>query len=167
MAITRRTLLTACSFTLLSGVTTPGRADPTSDDLDKPVLAVSRNGEKLAAFSRSDLAAMPQTRISTDTPWAEGVMDYEGPSVATFLSRLAVDAGQLRLLALNDYLVTAQVDMLIDAGAILAIRENDAFMPASAKGPVFLMFPFDSDMRLHSQKYYIRAVWQLIEIDLS
>tara|TARA_R110002020_G_scaffold108244_1_gene250999 strand:- start:183 stop:689 length:507 start_codon:yes stop_codon:yes gene_type:complete len=168
MAITRRTLLGAGVSTLAYAMNLRhAGAAADFDDPARAVLTVTRNGERLGAFSRNDLVALPQTRISTCTPWAAAVMEYEGPPVAQFLSRFAVRAGQLRLLALNDYLVTADAEMLIDGGAILAIKENGAFMPASSKGPVFVMFPFDSDPRLQSQQYYARAVWQLIEIDVS
>ncbi|WAP67163.1 hypothetical protein [Jiella pelagia] len=173
MAITRRTFLRACALPVLAGpvlagVVAPARASTSLDDPERPVLAVSRNGERLAALSRSDLAAMPQTRLFTQTPWNNEPVEYEGPSVGVFLSRFSGEEEEsLRLLALNDYLVTAKAGMLIEAGAILAVKENGAFMPTSSKGPVFVMFPFDAEPRLQSQRYYSRAVWQLVAIELT
>ena len=34
-------------------------------------------------------------------------------------------------------------------------------MPVSDKGPLFIVYPYDSDPALHSQKFYGRSVWQL------
>ncbi|NDW04412.1 hypothetical protein [Jiella pacifica] len=167
MAITRRNFLGVCALPILTGMALPARSATPHDDPHSPILTVSRNGGRLAEFSRADLAAMPQTRLSTHTPWTSAPTDYEGPSVEVFLSNFPGEGERLRLLALNDYLVTAEARMLIEAGAILAIKENGSFMPAARKGPVFLMFPFDADPRLQSQRYYSRAVWQLIAIELT
>ena len=160
--------MSACAVPLLVGAIRPAAAATGLDDPERPVLAVSRRGERLAAFSRADLAAMPQTQLGTRTPWHNEPVAYEGPSIAVFMPRfLERDDQPLRLLALNDYLVNAELGMLTGAGAILAIRENGAFMPTSSKGPVFVMFPFDDEPRLQSQRYYSRAVWQLVEIELT
>ncbi|MCE7026560.1 hypothetical protein [Jiella avicenniae] len=168
MAITRRDLLGAGAFAAVSLRNVRFAAAETGlDDPAAAVLSVTRRGERLAAFSRNDLAAMPQSRIATRTPWTEAVTRYEGPSVEHLLARFPSSSEPLRLLALNDYLVTADARMLIEGRAILSIREEGVFMPVSSKGPVFLMFPFDADPCLQSQQYYSRAVWQLVAIGLS
>ncbi|TFF25151.1 oxidoreductase [Jiella endophytica] len=165
MAISRRTFISGCALTFLSA--NVGHAAVDLDDPALPVLKVMRGGAPLASFSRMDLAAMPQTAFETKTPWNDGPTSYEGPLLADFLAHVGANATQLRLLALNDYLVLADVALLVDGGAILAIKEDGDFLPTARKGPVFMMFPFDSDRRLHSQQFYSRAVWQLIEIDLQ
>ena len=56
---------------------------------------------------------------------------------------------------------------LQEAGALLATRQNGTIMPVSDKGPVFLVFPFDSRPELQHQTYYSRAVWQIAEINVQ
>ncbi|MBO0903156.1 hypothetical protein [Jiella sonneratiae] len=167
MAITRRALFGAVAAMVCVGAPSVARSGGGLDDPDRPILAVKRGGVTLARFSRADLAAMPQTKIVTHTPWASEATTYEGPTVAAFLAGLGETGERFHLAALNDYLVTAERSLLTEAGAILAIRENGRFMAVANKGPVFVMFPFDADRRLQSQQYYSRAVWQLVEIDMS
>jgi hypothetical protein len=39
-------------------------------------------------------------------------------------------------------------------------------MPIRDKGPLFIVYPFDSDPRLQTEQYYGRAVWQLKELNV-
>ena len=166
MAFSRRTFIAACALAPLGCMAARAAAGPGLDDPAKPILAVSRNGTRLAALSQSELAAMPQARITTRTPWIDTAVAYEGPLLADLLAKFGGGQGTLRLLALNDYMVTADAALLTEAGAILAVKEDGTFLTMSRKGPVFVMFPFDADPRLQSQSYYSRAVWQLVEIEL-
>ena len=134
---------------------------------DAPVLTVHRDGQEIRAFTLGDLAAFPQVTFTTGTPWHEGPETFSGVALDPFLASLGRPANRLRLFALNDYVVDADVSDLVGVGAILAIRENGALMPVSDKGPVFLMFPFDRDARMRHQSYFSRAVWQLCRIELS
>ncbi|MCB8837579.1 oxidoreductase [Aurantimonas sp. VKM B-3413] len=134
---------------------------------ETPVLTVHRGHQEIRAFTLGDLEVFPQATITTGTPWHQRVETFSGVALDDFLASLGQPASRLRLLALNDYLVDADISDLAGTGAILAIRENGALMPVSDKGPVFLMFPFDSDVRLRHQSYYSRAVWQLCRIELS
>ncbi|ORE98365.1 hypothetical protein [Aurantimonas sp. 22II-16-19i] len=166
MALSRRTFIAACALAPLGCMQARAAAGAGLDDPAQPVLAVSRNGTRLAALSRAELAAMPQARIATRTPWNDTAVVYEGPLLADLLARFGDGHGELRLLALNDYMVTADAALLTEAGAILAVKQDGTFLTMSRKGPVFVMFPFDDDPRLQSQPYYSRAVWQLVEIEL-
>ena len=110
---------------------------------------------------------MPQTTFSTTTPWHSGVTEFSGVSLKDFLSSTELSGKKLQIIALNDYEVQADISEMLEAGALLATRQNGAIMPVSDKGPVFLVFPFDSRPELQHQTYYSRAVWQIAEINVQ
>ena len=39
-------------------------------------------------------------------------------------------------------------------------------MPVREKGPLFIIYPFDADERLRSERYYSRSAWQLRTIEV-
>lgn len=116
-----------------------------------------------------DLAAidtMPKTSFVTSTPWHKGVTEFSGVTLRDCLAVLKLSGTKLQLIALNDYVVEASLSELEAADALLATRQNGDIMPVSDKGPIFLIFPFDSRPELQHQSYYSRAVWQLAEINI-
>jgi hypothetical protein len=40
-------------------------------------------------------------------------------------------------------------------------------MPVRDKGPLFIIYPFDTDASLRSERYYSRAAWQLKSIEID
>ena len=51
-------------------------------------------------------------------------------------------------------------------GVILARLLDDQPMPLRDKGPLFIMYPFDSQTKLRSSIYYSRSIWQLKSLDI-
>lgn len=117
-------------------------------------------------FDLAALQAMPQTTFKTATPWNKTPVTYSGVAVGAFLTSLKARGSRVRLIALNDYAVVADIDDLASNGAILAIAKDGAALPISDKGPIFVVFPFDRDSKLRSDSFYLYAVWQLCQIDV-
>lgn len=126
------------------------------------------NPDGSLSLSLADLDAMPQTRFTTRTPWHSGAVEFSGVSLADFLTAMGASGPKrkLQLIALNDYVADAETSELIAGDALLATRLDGVPMSTRDKGPVFMVFPFDSRGELQHQSYYSRAVWQLAEIDL-
>jgi hypothetical protein len=66
--------------------------------------------------------------------------------------------------ALNDYETRIPVSDLAEFGVLLALKRNNEYMPVRDKGPLFIVYPFDSNRALKNQKYYSRSAWQLARI---
>ena len=117
----------------------------------------------------AELDALPQTRFSTKTPWHEGAVEFSGVSLKDFFAAAGVspDQHQMQLIALNDYVVDADAAEMIAGDALLATRLNGQPMSVRDKGPIFVIFPFDSRPELNHQSYYSRCAWQLAEIELA
>ena len=63
----------------------------------------------------------------------------------------------------NGEIVTVEIPAA-EAGrydVIVAYRRNGSAMPVRDKGPLFIIYPFDSNPELRSTVYYSRSAWQL------
>ena len=156
-------------FMLYSALALSGLSTTREAYSGQPILKI--NGS-ISGENRSfllDLAAMdamPKTSFATSTPWHKGVTEFSGVTLRDCLAALKLSGTKLQLIALNDYVVEASLSELQAADALLATRQNGNIMPVSDKGPIFLIFPFDSRPELQHQSYYSRAVWQLAEINI-
>jgi hypothetical protein len=49
---------------------------------------------------------------------------------------------------------------------LLALKRNGEYMPVRDKGPLFIVYPFDSRPELKHQRFYSRSAWQLARLDV-
>lgn len=134
---------------------------------EQPVLSVitTVDGTDVeTTFTMSELEAFEPTRFVTSTIWTDGKIAFEGVEVDRLLDHLGIDQGTLELVASNDYFVQIAVDDLSGTQGLLAYRQNDAPMSKRDKGPLWLVFPYDSDVEYQSETYYSRSIWQLSKI---
>jgi hypothetical protein len=66
--------------------------------------------------------------------------------------------------ALNDYAVEIPVDALNDKAPIIADQMDGAAFGARDKGPLWIVYPYDSDKEYQSETAYGRSVWQLTRL---
>ena len=66
--------------------------------------------------------------------------------------------------SLNDYETKIPMNDFAQFGVLLALKRNGEYMPVREKGPLFIVYPFDSKPELKSQKYYGRSAWQLARL---
>ncbi|MEY2875171.1 MAG: hypothetical protein RLZZ373_2542 [Pseudomonadota bacterium] len=167
MNITRRHFL--ASSAALAAVS------PTAQALDRPkgrvVLTVTgrigiRNSDKAAEFDMDMLAALPHHTFSTKTPWYPEARKFTGPLLRDVLAAVDARGKNLRAIALNDYKVDLPVGDALKFNLVLARLMDDKPMPVRDKGPLFIVYPFDSDEALRTERYYSRSAWQLKAIDV-
>lgn len=118
-------------------------------------------------FDHAALATLPRDAFTTSTIWTEGAQDFEGVRLHRLLQALKVESGTLWLTAINGYLVELPVADLRADGALIAYARNGAPMTARDKGPLWLVFPYDSDRRWQTETVYARSIWQLVRIDIE
>ena len=73
---------------------------------------------------------------------------------------------QLRAVALNDYRVAIPADDAQRFDVLLATQLDDQPMAVRDKGPLFIIYPFDSHATLRNPVYYSRCAWQLKAIEV-
>lgn len=119
-----------------------------------------------AVFDMTMLAALPQHSIVTRTPWYAQPRKFTGPLLRDVLALAGAQGQTLRISALNDYRIDVPFDDVQRHDVVLARLLDDMPMTVREKGPLFMIYPFDSVPALRSARYYSRSVWQLISIEL-
>jgi hypothetical protein len=119
------------------------------------------NADGEARFDRAMLEELGMTSIETATPWFDGPMVFEGVLVDRIMKLVGAEGTEVVAIALNDYRTTIPLKDFEKFGVILALKRNNEYMAVKDKGPLFIIYPYDSDPELQSQKYYARSAWQL------
>lgn len=122
------------------------------------------NSPSGAVFDYDMLAAMPATVISTSTPWTEGVVEFTGVALSDLMDRLSVSEGILRTVALNEYAVSIPVEDAFTFGPIIAYMRDGSPMTVRNRGPLWVIYPFDSSSTIDTEIYHHRSIWQLARI---
>ncbi len=66
--------------------------------------------------------------------------------------------------ALNDYVTKIPLEDFKKFKVILAMKRDGSFITVREKGPLFIIYPYDSDPQLQSQTYYTRSAWQVAKL---
>jgi len=119
---------------------------------------------KTIDYSLSDIEAMNPIDIVTSTPWTIGQIRFTGVPLSQFLH--GQDSGTLRMVALNDFIQNMPVADIDTLSPIIAFAINGERMSVRDKGPLWMIYPFDSDVELQTETFYARSVWQLRELHL-
>jgi hypothetical protein len=146
-------------------------AGPLASPEGAPILVVSgnianTNDGAVARFDREMLEAMGMVKVTTLTPWYDSPSEFEGVSMRALMELVGAEGTEVLATALNDYqsaIPMADCDRYI---VVLALKRDGMPMPIRDKGPLFIVYPFDSDPRLQTEQYYGRAVWQLKELNV-
>ncbi len=127
---------------------------------DETVLTVSI-GETENAYTLEDLRALPVTTIETTTIWTEGTQEFTGVSLHDLMAEQSIDDGTIRATAINDYSVEIPLADAVEGGPIVAYALNGEEMSRRGKGPLWVVYPYDSDPQYQSETYFSRSIWQL------
>lgn len=144
-------------------------AQPATTAKDRPILQVSGKigpGSE-ATFDLAALDRLPQHRFTTRTPWDNGPVTFSGPLLRDVLAAVQAQGTELRATALNDYRISIPVSDTQRFDLMLATRIGGQTIPVRTKGPLFIVYPFDTDRQLQSNTYYERSIWQLKSIEVQ
>jgi hypothetical protein len=120
-----------------------------------------------ADFDMAALERLPQVNFTTATPWYGQPTKFSGPLLRDVLAAAGVTGTRLVAVALNDYKVEMPLEDATRHGAVLALRMNDKPMSVRDKGPLFVVFNYDSAAELRSERYYTRSIWQLRRLQVD
>jgi hypothetical protein len=132
----------------------------------KIVLTISgsvgeKNAGSAAVFDMAMLEKLPQRSFTTMTPWEKQPVKFTGPLLRDVLAAAKATGTTIKAAALNDYQTSIPADDAQKFDVILAHKMNDADIPVKTKGPLFIVYPYDSKPELRSTLYYERSAWQL------
>lgn len=122
------------------------------------------NEEGVAKFDLKMLADMPATTFETSTIWTEGTQEFTGVELNYLVEELGLEGTNLVASAINDYHVEIPLSDAKDGGPILAYLRNGDEMSVRNKGPLWLVYPYDSNVEYRTETVYSRSIWQLDRI---
>ncbi|WP_232281591.1 molybdopterin-dependent oxidoreductase [Sagittula stellata] len=129
---------------------------------DMPVTNASGRAE----FDREMLEDLGMREVETSTIWTDGTQVFAGPPLKAIMDRLQAKGSTLRAVAVNDYAIEIPFSDVSDDTAILAIERNGEPMSVREKGPLWVIYPYDSDQRFRTETYHSRSIWQLDTIEV-
>ncbi|WP_142594105.1 molybdopterin-dependent oxidoreductase [Pseudorhizobium endolithicum] len=135
----------------------------------KPILTISgaikvTNIGAEAVFDRDMLEAQGTETVITKTPWFDGVSEFSGVRLDRLMELVGAQGQAVTATALNDYVTTIPIEDFSRYRVILALKRDGKYMSVREKGPLFIIYPFDSDPALRTQVYFGRAAWQVAKL---
>ncbi|SMO96841.1 molybdopterin-dependent oxidoreductase [Paracoccus laeviglucosivorans] len=141
-----------------------------ADALPKPtgpvILTITGNIENtndgdIAQFDRAMLEGLGLKEIKTNTPWYNTLSTFEGVPFNEVMKYVGANGETVRAIALNDYETEIPMSDAVGPDAILAMKLNGQYMDVRDKGPIFVVYPYDSSQTYQTQTYYSRSAWQV------
>lgn len=125
------------------------------------------NSKNVAVFDLEMLEKLSGRTGTMETPWTSGKVTFSGPLLRAVLEAAGAEGKSMKVRALNDYAAEVPMEDAKALETMLATRMNGETMSVRNKGPLFLIYPFDTNSSLFNEKYFSRSVWQIKQIEVS
>lgn len=114
-----------------------------------------------AQFDLDALKALGATTFATSTTWTEGTPTFTGVSLKKLLDSVGATGTSVSAVALNNYAVEIPLDSLTDDAPIVAYEIDGETFSRRDKGPLWIVYPYDSSADYRNELIYGRSIWQL------
>lgn len=166
---TRRAFTTCL---LLTGLSISGAALALDAPKERAILSITgkiakKNAGDKARFDMKMIEALPQHSFTTRTPWFDRPVKFTGPLLADVLAAVKASGSQISAVAINDYKISIPVEDTTQYKLLVARLIDDKAIPVREKGPLFVVYNFDSATELRTSIYYERSIWQLKALDVQ
>lgn len=136
------------------------------------ILTVSGNIGKttdgsVARFDREQLENLGVSTVRTDTPWYDDTVTFEGVLAEKLLDHVGATGQVVVATALNQYQAEIPLSDFLKKGVLLALKADGDYLAIRDKGPIFIIYPFDSDSSLRNETHFARSVWQVKELKIK
>ncbi len=122
------------------------------------------NDEGVAHFDLQMIDALLQHTTTAQTPWYDDVESFSGPLGQAILDEVGATGTMVTVTALNDYSAEIPIKDFAEHAVIFATRINGETLSIRDKGPLFVIYPFDTEPDLYNEVYFGRSVWQVSSI---
>lgn len=135
----------------------------------RPILKITGEISETNAIDRAEfdlemLENLGTITFTTMTPWFDKPVTFEGVPMRKILAAAGATGQEVVAVALNDYKSIVPMEDVRNFDVIVATKRDGKYMKIRDKGPLFVVYPFDHDPKLHHQMYYGRSVWQLAQL---
>ncbi|MCR3972760.1 molybdopterin-binding oxidoreductase [Aeromonas veronii] len=123
------------------------------------------NGKGEVVLSRADFEALPQTKVTTRTPWTKGEHTYSGVLLRDLLKIYDLKNTEVKAVAVNDYWAAVPLEDGSKYSVLLADKQDSKELTLRNKGPLWIIYPLTEHPELDKELYHSRMVWQLTAIE--
>lgn len=153
-------------------VTTQVWAGELSKPVGKVLLTVSGNIENTnedgkAIFDIASLENLGTVSFQTSSPWYNGRTTFTGISLQKLMDYVGAKGSVVKVTALNDYTTVIPLSDFKKYNVILALKINGEYMRIRDKGPLFIVYPYDSIPELNNQIFYSRSAWRVSSMKIE
>lgn len=125
------------------------------------ILAADSGATTTQSYTMDQLRALPVSSFETETIWTEGMQTFTGVPLAALVSELDLTGDEIEAVAINAYSVKIPVSDAVENGPIIAFERNGSQMSIRNKGPLWIVYPYDSSADYRTEAIYSRSIWQL------
>jgi hypothetical protein len=119
------------------------------------------NSDGTAEFDLPMIEKIGTQSFTTKTPWYKEPVTFLGVPMSKLLDLVGARGTTLSVLALNDYATDIPISDFTTYPVILATKRDGNYMPVRDKGPLFIVYNYDSNVELQHQRFYSRSAWQV------
>lgn len=154
---------------LLLIMTLGGTADAQDLSASEVLLTIERGTaeDDIVTFDIARLDQLPQVVFRTSTIWTSDVVEFSGPPLYAVLESLDATSEIITAFAMNDYSMTISGDSISENYPIVATRMNGERFSVRDRGPLWIVFPYDSDPEYQDERIYAQSVWQLVKLTIN
>jgi len=164
--LTRFILVMALSFPLRA--VAQDLAPPRGEVLLTISGAIARtNAGEAAQFDRALLETLDPVTIETTTIWTDGVQRFTGVPLVRLMQAVGATGKTLKATAINDYAIEIPKSDWVENGPIVAYLRNGKPMSVRDKGPLWVIYPYDTNPVYQGEVTYSRSIWQLDRITVE
>ena len=132
--------------------------------LAETLLTVTHD-DVVTEYDLAALEALGAVTVETSTIWTDGVQTFTGVPLTAFADLLEIEDGVFLASAINDYTVEIPVSDAVAGGPIIAFLNDGKPMSIRDKGPLWVIYPYDSNPDYQAEVIYSRSIWQLDRIE--
>ena len=153
-------------------ISTQAWAGELSKPAGKVLLTMSGNIQNTnedgkAVFDIASLEKLGMVSFQTTSPWYDGRPTFTGVPVQKLMDYVGAKGTVVKVTALNDYTTIIPLNDFKKYNVILALKINGEYMRIRDKGPLFVVYPYDSKPELNNQIYYSRSAWQVSRMNIE
>lgn len=153
------TLASLLATTLMGGTATAQ---------DASLLTVTgADGSEVKRYDLNALQALGVESFETTTIWTEGKQTFTGVPLVALFKDIGVTSGEVNAIAVNNYSVPIPATDAVQGGPMVAFELNGMPMSVREKGPLWIVYPYDSKTDYQSETIYSRSIWQLDRLQIA
>ncbi|WP_435256765.1 molybdopterin-dependent oxidoreductase [Thioclava sp. FR2] len=140
-----------------------------SPAVGEPILTIDGSVSSTDGFKldMDSLLKFEPEVFQTSTIWTEGNVTFTGVPLKTLIEAAGATGTTVVAEALNGYAVELPIAELEDKAPIIAYLIDGKTFSRRDKGPLWVVYPYDSEDRYKTETIYAYSIWQLHRLTIK